>query len=51
MPKTNHCVNLTPTKIARLKPAPPGQRYQIMDAVVPGFGIDTLISELDQVIR
>ncbi len=39
MPKTNHRVNLTPTKIAGLKPAQPGQRYQIMDALVPGFGI------------
>lgn len=39
MPKTNHRVNLTPTKIAGLKPAQPRQRYQIMDALVPGFGI------------
>ncbi len=39
MPKSDHRVNLTPTKVAGLKPAPPGQRYQVMDALVPGFGI------------
>jgi integrase len=39
MPKTDHRVQLTPTKIAGLKPALPGQRYQVMDALVPGFGV------------
>jgi len=39
MPKTDHRVNLTPTKVIGLKPAPAGQRYQIMDALVPGFGV------------
>jgi integrase len=39
MPKTDHRVALTPTKISGLKPAPEGQRYQVMDALVPGFGI------------
>ena len=39
MPKTDHRVTLTPTKIAGLRPAKPGQRYQVMDALVPGFGV------------
>lgn len=39
MPKTDHRLNLTPTKVAGLKPAKPGQRYQVMDALVPGFGV------------
>lgn len=39
MPKTDHRVTLTPTKITGLKPAKPGQRYQVMDALVPGFGV------------
>lgn len=39
MPKTDHRVTLTPTKIRGLKPAKKGQRYQIMDAVVAGFGV------------
>jgi integrase len=39
VPKTDHRKNLTPTLIAGLKPAPEGQRYQVMDAQVPGFGI------------
>jgi integrase len=39
MPKTNHRVTLTPTKISGLKPAKKGQRYQVMDAMVPGFGV------------
>jgi integrase len=39
MPKTDHRKNLTPTLITGLKPAPDGQRYQVMDAQVPGFGV------------
>lgn len=39
MPKTDHRVALTPTKISGLKPAPEGKRYQVMDALVPGFGV------------
>ena len=41
MPKTDHRVELTPTKVAGLKrkPAMPGQRYQVMDTLVPGFGV------------
>jgi integrase len=39
MPKTDHRVTLTPTKIAGLKLAKPGKRYQVMDAAVAGFGI------------
>jgi integrase len=39
MPKTDHRKNLTPTLINGLKPAPEGQRYQVMDAQVPGFGV------------
>jgi integrase len=39
MPKTDHRVTLTPTKITGLKPAKKGRRYQVMDAMVPGFGI------------
>jgi integrase len=39
MPKTNHRKNLTPTLVAGLKAAPAGQRYQVMDAQVPGFGV------------
>ncbi|MDB5617478.1 site-specific integrase [Tardiphaga sp.] len=39
MPKTDHRVTLTPTKIGGLKAAKPGQRYQVMDAMVPGFGV------------
>jgi hypothetical protein len=39
MPKTDHRVTLTPTKITGLKPAKKGQRYQVMDTMVPGFGI------------
>jgi integrase len=39
MPKTDHRVTLTPTKVSGLKPAKPGQRYQVMDAMVPGFGV------------
>ena len=39
MPKTDHRITLTPTKIAGLKPAPAGSRYQVMDAQVPGFGV------------
>ena len=39
MPKTDHRKNLTPTMISGLKPAAKGQRYQIMDAQVPGLGV------------
>ena len=39
MPKTDHRKNLTPTLISGLKPAPEDQRYQVMDAQVPGFGV------------
>lgn len=39
MPKTDHRKNLTPTLISGLKPAALGQRYQVMDAQVPGFGV------------
>jgi integrase len=39
MPKTNHRVTLTTTKIKGLKPAKPGQRYQVADSVVAGFAI------------
>jgi hypothetical protein len=39
MPKTAHRKNLTPTLITGLKPAPGGERYQVMDAQVPGFGV------------
>jgi integrase len=39
MPKTDHRVTLTPTKVAGLKLAKPGQRYQVMDAAVAGFGV------------
>lgn len=30
---------LTPRKLETLKPAPEGKRYQVMDAIVPGFGV------------
>lgn len=39
MPKTDHRVTLTPTKVKGLKSAKPGARYQVMDALVPGFGV------------
>ncbi|WP_027523243.1 site-specific integrase [Bradyrhizobium sp. Ec3.3] len=39
MPKTDHRKNLTPTLITGLKQAPEGERYQVMDAQVPGFGV------------
>jgi hypothetical protein len=39
MPKTDHRVMLTPTKVSGLKAAKQGQRYQVMDAMVPGFGV------------
>jgi|tagenome__1003787_1003787.scaffolds.fasta_scaffold20973904_3 integrase len=39
MPKTAHRKNLTPTLITGLKPAPEGERYQVMDVQVPGFGV------------
>jgi hypothetical protein len=39
MPKTDHRKDLTPTLIKGLRPAPEGDRYQVMDAVVPGFGV------------
>lgn len=39
MPKTDHRKNLTPTLIGGLRPAAEGQRYQVMDAQIPGFGV------------
>src|SRR5262245_16519970 len=39
MPKTDHRVTLTPTKITGLKAARKGLRYQIMDTQVAGFGV------------
>lgn len=39
MPKIDHRVNLTDRKILSLKPAAEGQRYQVMDSEVPGFGV------------
>jgi len=39
MPKVDHRLNLTPTKISGLPRAPEGKRYQVMDTQVPGFGI------------
>ena len=39
MPKTDHRKNLTPTLITGLKKARKGERYQVMDAQVPGFGV------------
>jgi hypothetical protein len=37
MPKTDHRKNLTPTLITGLKKAKKNERYQVMDAQVPGF--------------
>lgn len=39
MPKKDHRVELTDTKVRALKPAPKGSRYQVMDSLVPGFGL------------
>jgi len=39
MPKTDHRKNLTPTLITGLKKAKKNERYQVMDAQVPGFGV------------
>ena len=39
MPKTDHRITLTDSKVKGLKPAEPGQRFQVMDTTVPGFGI------------
>jgi integrase len=39
MPKTDHRKNLTPTLITGLKKARKAERYQVMDAQVPGFGV------------
>ena len=39
MPKTDHRKNLTPTLITGLKKARKDERYQVMDAQVPGFGV------------
>src|SRR6516225_204588 len=39
MPKTDHRKNLTPTLITGLKKAQKDERYQVMDAQVPGFGV------------
>ena len=32
-------VRLSTRRLDSLKPAPPGKRYQIMDEMVPGFGV------------
>ena len=39
MPKINHRINLTDRKVQSLKPAKEGQRYQVMDIEVSGFGV------------
>lgn len=41
MPKTDHRKQLTKTKVESLwkKPAKKGTRYQVMDSLVPGFGV------------
>src|SRR6516165_3708160 len=39
MPKTDHRKNLPPTLITGLKKARKDERYQVMDAQVPGFGV------------
>lgn len=39
MPKVDHRVELTDRKLRALKPAAEGQRYQVMDTLVPGFGV------------
>lgn len=39
MPKTDHRVSLTDRKLQSLKPAPAGERYQVMDLEVPAFGV------------
>jgi hypothetical protein len=51
MPKTAHRKNLTPTLIAGLKPARPGERYQVMDAQVPGFGVRVTASAKTFILR
>lgn len=39
MAKTDHRVNLTDRRLKALRPAQTGQRYQVMDAEVGGFGV------------
>ena len=39
MPKTDHRVTLTDNKVKGIKLAKSGQRYQVMDSNVAGFGI------------
>jgi integrase len=39
MPKIDHRVLLTDNRVKGIKPAKAGDRYQIMDSVVAGFGI------------
>jgi integrase len=39
MPKIDQRVGLTDRKLQSLKPAADGQRYQVMDSEVPGFGV------------
>jgi integrase len=39
MPKTDHREMLTDNKVKGIKLAKPGQRFQVMDSVVPGFGV------------
>jgi integrase len=39
MPSIGNRVKLTPLKIQHLKPAKPGQRYQVMDTLCEGFGV------------
>src|SRR4051794_2834164 len=51
MPKTDHRVTLTPTKVTGLKPAAKGQRYQVMDAVVAGFGVRVTENSATYILR
>jgi integrase len=39
MPKTDHRVTLTDNKVKGIKLAKLGRRFQVMDSVVPGFGV------------
>lgn len=39
MPTVDHRIDLTDRKVKALKPAKKGERYQVMDAQVPGFGV------------
>ncbi|MGX1354528.1 integrase [Bradyrhizobium elkanii] len=51
MPKTDHRVTLTPTKVTGLKPAAKGERYQVMDAVVAGFGVRVTENSKTYILR